>query len=307
MLLGSHVSMKAPKLFLGSVETALAYHANTFMIYTGAPQNTKRKPIEELKIPEGRQLMAQHDFKDLVIHAPYIVNLGNTKNPTSFQFGIEFLKAEVKRADALGASQIVLHPGAHVGAGPKAAIQQIAHGLNEILSADQHVQIAIETMAGKGKEVGKTFAEIAEIINQIDLQDKVSVCFDTCHTSDAGYPIRDDFEGVLDQFDREIGLNRLKVVHLNDAKNPQGSHKDRHADIGMGTIGFAALNKIAHFKALATVPKIMETPWVPDPENPKKKFAPYGYEIAMLKAETFNTHLTSDILNQVAFDHYLKQ
>lgn len=306
MLLGAHVSMKAPKMFLGSVETALNYHATTFMIYTGAPQNTRRKPIEALKISDGQRLMKTHHLDSLVIHAPYIVNLGNTIKPDSFQFGVRFLKEEVQRADALGASEIVLHPGAHVGAGSKVAIEQIAKGLNQILTEDQHVQIAIETMAGKGTEVGKTFEEINEIIKRVELQDKISVCFDTCHTSDAGYHIRDDFDGVLNEFDHVIGLDYLKVIHLNDAKNPQGSHKDRHADIGLGTIGFEALNYIAHHSKLTAVPKIMETPWVPDPENAKKKYAPYGYEIAMLNAQQFNPNLTADILSQKAFDYFLK-
>ncbi|MDV7718852.1 deoxyribonuclease IV [Pediococcus ethanolidurans] len=306
MLLGSHVSMKAPKMFLGSVETAISYKANTFMIYTGAPQNTRRKPIDELRIPEGKQLMAENSLDNLIIHAPYIVNLGNTLKPESFQFGINFLRDEIKRADALGASQIVLHPGAHVGAGSDAAIDQIVKGLNKILSADQHVQIAIETMAGKGTEVGKNFTEIAAIIKGIQLQDKISVCFDTCHTNDAGYDVRDHFDDVLNEFDQKIGLSYLKVIHLNDSKNPRGSHKDRHADLGLGTIGFEALNKIAHYDQLKDVPKIMETPWIADPENIKKKYAPYGYEIAMLNAQKFNPSLVSDVLEQNAFDAFLK-
>ena len=306
MLLGSHVSMKAPKMFLGSVETAIAYKANTFMIYTGAPQNTRRKPIEELRISEGQKLMQQNSLSNLIIHAPYIVNLGNTKKPESFEFGVNFLKNEIKRADALGASEIVLHPGAHVGAGPQAAIDQIVQGLNEILSEDQHVQIAIETMAGKGTEVGKTFEEIAEIVKRVKLQDKIAVCFDTCHTSDAGYGIRDHFDDGLEEFDQKVGLNYLKVIHLNDSKNPQGSHKDRHADIGLGTIGFKTLNKIVHHPQLTAVPKIMETPWIPDPNDVKQKYAPYGYEIAMLRAEKFNPDLVSDVLEQTEFDAFLK-
>ncbi|AMV61590.1 Endonuclease IV [Pediococcus damnosus] len=306
MLLGSHVSMKAPKMFLGSVETAISYQANTFMIYTGAPQNTRRKPISELNIPKGKQLMKEHKISNLIIHAPYIVNLGNTKKPESFRFGVEFLKEEIKRADALGASNIVLHPGAHVGAGSEAAIAQIVKGLDEILSESQEVKIAIETMAGKGTEVGKTFEEVGSIVHQVKQQNKIAVCFDTCHTSDAGYAIRDDFDGVLEEFDQKIGLNYLQVIHLNDSKNEQGSHKDRHENIGIGTIGFKALNKIAHYPQLTKIPKILETPWVKDPENAKLKYAPYGYELAMLKNETFDPNLISDILLQKPIDTFLK-
>ncbi|MCF6419315.1 deoxyribonuclease IV [Furfurilactobacillus milii] len=307
MLVGSHVSMSGKKMLLGSAEEAAKYGANTFMIYTGAPQNTRRKPIEELNIEAGHTFMAAHDLGHIVVHAPYIVNLGNTFKPESFAFAVDFLREEVKRADALGAEQIVLHPGAHVGAGPQAAIQSIIKGLNEILTPDQHAQIAIETMAGKGTEVGITFDQIAEMIDGVTLNDKLSVCFDTCHTSDAGYDIKGDFDGVMNDFDQIIGLDRLKVIHLNDSKNPQGAHKDRHTNLGYGTIGFDRLNQIAHDERFVNVPKIMETPYVAvDPENkPKDKRAPYGYEIAELKAGKFNDHLVSDITHDRPYDEFL--
>ena len=202
-LLGSHVSMKAPHMVLGSAKEATSYQANTFMIYTGAPQNTRRRAIEDLKIPEAHEYMSQNniDVKDIVIHAPYIVNLGNTFKPDNFEFAIEFMKEEIRRADAIGATQMTMHPGAHVGAGPEAGIDKIAEGLNRILSADQNVQIALETMAGKGTEIGRSFEELAQIIERVDLEDKLSVTLDTCHTHDAGYPIKDDFDWVLDEFD----------------------------------------------------------------------------------------------------------
>ncbi|KRL92250.1 deoxyribonuclease IV [Limosilactobacillus equigenerosi] len=288
MLLGSHVGFKAPKMLLGSAQEAVSYGANTMMVYTGAPQNTRRKPISELNIPAGQAYMQDHGLTNLVVHAPYIVNLGNTIKPANFTFGVEFLAQEIERAQALGATQITLHPGAHVGAGADVAIAQIAKGLNEILTPDQTAQIAIETMAGKGTEVGVSFEQIAQIMDQVTLNEKLSVTFDTCHTNDAGYNIKDDFDGVLNEFDHVIGLDKLQVVHLNDSKNDQGSHKDRHANIGFGTIGFETLNYIAHHPQLADRPKIMETPYVPTVADPKKKVAPYAEEIKMLTAQAFD-------------------
>lgn len=289
MLIGSHVSLKAPKMLLGSAQEAASYGANTFMVYTGAPQNTKRKPLDEMKIPEGRAYIEEHGFSHLVVHAPYIVNLGNTLKPQNFAFGVEFLRQEVQRAAAIGATQITLHPGAHVGAGAKAALHQIAQGLNEIITPDQKPQIAIETMAGKGTEVGTSFEQIAEIMDQVVYNEKLSVTFDTCHTNDAGYNVKNDFDGVLEEFDHVLGLEKLQVIHLNDSKNPQGSHKDRHENLGMGTIGFEALSYIAHHPQLEQVPKIMETPWVPLADNPKKKVAPYGEEIKMIINNQFDS------------------
>jgi len=220
--------------------------------------------------------------------------LGNTIKPENFGFAVSFLREEIQRAQSLGATQITLHPGAHVGAGTEAGIKQIIKGLNEVLDKEQTAQIALETMAGKGTEIGRTFEELAAIIDGVTLNEKLSVTFDTCHTNDAGYNVKEDFDGVLDEFDRIIGLDRLKVVHVNDSKNPQGSHKDRHANIGFGTIGFDALNKIVHHEKLAQLPKILETPYVG--EDKKNKKAPYGFEIAMLKQQTFDPALLDKIL-----------
>ena len=294
MLIGSHVSMSGKKMLLGSAEEAFSYDENTFMIYTGAPQNTRRKPIDEMNIPAGQAYIKDHGMSHIVVHAPYIINLGNTKKPDKFAFAVDFLRKEIERADALGADQMTLHPGAHVGAGAEAAIANIAKGLNEVLTLDQHVQIAIETMAGKGTEVGRSFEEIASMIDQVQLNEKLSVTFDTCHASDAGYAIKDDFEGVLNEFDHVIGLERLKVIHLNDSKNPQGSHKDRHANIGFGEIGFDALSKIAHFEDLKEIPKILETPFIGPDKN--HKYAPYGYEIRMLKDNQFDPEMQDKVL-----------
>lgn len=294
MLIGSHVSMSGKKMLLGAAEEAASYQATTFMIYTGAPQNTRRKPIEEMQIAAGQDFMTEKGISNIVVHAPYIINLGNTIKPENFGFAVSFLQEEIQRAQALGATQITLHPGAHVGAGPEAGIKQIIKGLNEVLEKNQTAQIALETMAGKGTEIGRSFEELAAIIDGVTLNEKLSVTLDTCHTNDAGYNVKEDFDGVLNEFDKIIGLDRLKVIHVNDSKNPQGSHKDRHANIGFGTIGFEALNKVVHHEQLSALPKILETPYVG--EDKKNKKAPYGYEIEMLREKTFDPELLTKIM-----------
>ena len=298
MLIGSHVSMSGKKMLVGAAEEAASYQATTFMIYTGAPQNTRRKPLEDMNIEAGQAFMATHGLSDMVVHAPYIINLGNTIKPENFGFAIDFLREEIRRAQALGATQITMHPGAHVGAGVDAGLAQIIKGLNEVLDKDQIPQIALETMAGKGTELGRNFEELATIIEGVTLNEKLSVTLDTCHTNDAGYNIKEDFDGVLEEFDKIIGLDRLKVVHVNDSKNPQGSHKDRHENIGFGTIGFDALNYIVHHEKLATLPKILETPYVMVGEDKKNKKPPYRFEIEMLKAGVFDPHLLEKIVAQ---------
>jgi deoxyribonuclease-4 len=285
-------------MLLGSAEEAASYNATTFMIYTGAPQNTRRKPLEEMNIEAGKAFMVEHGLSDMVVHAPYIINLGNTIKPENFGFAIEFLREEIRRAQALGATQITMHPGAHVGAGVDVGLAQIIKGLNEVLDKDQIPQIALETMAGKGTELGRTFEELATIIDGVTLNEKLSVTLDTCHTNDAGYNVKEDFDGVLEEFDKIIGLDRLKVVHVNDSKNPQGSHKDRHANIGFGTIGFDALNYIVHHEKLVSLPKILETPYVMVGEDKKNKKPPYRFEIEMLKAGVFDPQLLEKIVAQ---------
>ncbi|GAJ25484.1 endonuclease IV [Liquorilactobacillus sucicola DSM 21376 = JCM 15457] len=294
MLLGSHVGMKGRQMLLGSAEEAAAYGATTFMVYTGAPQNTRRKKIADMNIEAGQAFMQEHNLSNIVVHAPYIINLGNTKKPENFAFAVSFLRDEVKRAEALGAKQMTFHPGAHVGAGAAAAIANIIKGLNEVIEPEQKLQIAIETMAGKGTEVGRTFEEIAQIISGVTYNEKLSVTLDTCHTNDAGYNVKSDFDGVLNEFDHIVGLEKLKVVHINDSKNELGSHKDRHANIGFGTIGFEALNYIVHHDKLKEVPKIMETPYVgPDKKN---SFPPYAYEIKMFKEQEFDSEMLTEIV-----------
>ncbi|MER2111980.1 MAG: deoxyribonuclease IV [Solibacillus isronensis] len=289
MLLGSHVSMSGKKMLLGASEEALGYGANTFMIYTGAPQNTRRKPIEELNIMKGLLHMKENGLSNIVVHAPYIINLGNTTKPETFELGVNFLQEEIKRTAALEATQIVLHPGAHVGAGVDAGIERIVEGLNEVLTQDYPVQIALETMAGKGTEIGRTFEELARIIDGVTNNERLSICMDTCHIHDAGYDVAGDFDGVLNEFDKIIGLDRLKVLHINDSKNVCGAAKDRHENIGFGEIGFDAMHYIVHHPQLMHLPKILETPFVgPDAKNKK---APYTHEIAMLRNSEFQPAL----------------
>lgn len=287
--IGSHVSMAGKKMLLASSEEAVSYGANTFMIYTGAPQNTRRKKIEELNIEAGQKHMKEHGIDEIIVHAPYIINIGNTIKPETFELGVNFLRSEIERTEALGAGQIVLHPGAHVGAGAEEGIKKIIEGLNEVLTGKETLQIALETMAGKGSECGRSFEELAMIIDGVKYNDRLSVCFDTCHTHDAGYNITEDFDGVLAEFDKIVGIERLKVLHINDSKNERGAQKDRHENLGFGHIGFATLNYIVHHPQLKDVPKILETPYVGEDKNNKK--APYKHEIAMLRTGEFNENV----------------
>ena len=289
MLLGSHVSMSGKKMLQGSVETAASYGANTFMIYTGAPQNTRRKDINELNIEAGQEEMKALGLENFVVHAPYIINIANTVKDYVFELGVDFLQEEIVRTEALGANQIVLHPGSHVGAGSDAGIKQIIKGLNEVLTNDHKVDIALETMAGKGSEIGRTFEELHAIIEGVTHNERLSVTFDTCHVHDAGYDIKNDFDGVLNEFDKIIGIERIKVLHINDSKNERGAHKDRHENFGFGHIGFDALSYIVNHEEFKDIPKILETPFVgPDKKN---RNAPYKYEIDMIKSGTFDPNL----------------
>ena len=281
--IGSHVGMSGKEMFLGSVKEALSYDANTFMVYTGAPQNTRRKDLKELNIEAASRCMEANGITEFVVHAPYIINLGNTVNPDTYKLAVEFLALELERTHGMGAATLILHPGAHVGAGVEAGIIQIAKGLNEVLTKDTPCNIALETMAGKGSEIGRSFEELAQIFDKVTYNEKLRVCFDTCHTHDAGYDVKNDFDGVLEQFDRYIGRKKIAVFHINDSKNEKGASKDRHANIDTGFIGFDALNYIVHHKDFETIPKILETPYIPSPTDPKKTFPPYKEEIARFR------------------------
>lgn len=284
ILIGSHVGMNAPDFFLGSAKEAVSYGANTLMLYTGAPQNTKRRALKDLNMDEGWTYLHEHGIQDIVIHAPYIINLANTVKPEIFELAVQFLTLELKRSTAMGSGILILHPGAHVGAGLKAGTRSIVKGLSEVLSACPEGCIALETMAGKGSEIGRTFEELAAIYDGVAENSRLRVCFDTCHVHDAGYDIVHDFDGVIGHFDRLIGKDQIAVFHINDSKNERGSHKDRHANIKEGFIGFDALHAIVHHADFASIPKILETPYRPDPKRPGQTLPPYKEEIAMLRS-----------------------
>lgn len=282
VFLGSHLPMAAPDSYLGTCQLAYAFGENTFMFYTGAPQNTKRTPLNQLKIPEGRAFLHEKGFDEskIVVHAPYIINLANRADPRILDLAVAFLKEELKRVEGFGLSLLVLHPGSAVGVTSEEGIQNVAKGLNEVLAEDTtHVRICLETMAGKGHEVGRSFEELAAIISLVEKKERLGICLDTCHINDAGYDDR-DVSGILDAFDKTIGLERLAVIHLNDSKNERDSHKDRHENIGYGTIGFDTLEKWVQEPRLTNIPKILETPAVGDAY-------PYKKEIEMLRSGRF--------------------
>lgn len=293
VIIGSHVSMKGDLMYSGSVLEALNYGSLAFMVYTGAPQNTIRKKLEDLKIDEASELMDNNnlDFKNVVVHAPYIVNLANPDSEKR-EFAVSFLTKEVERTTAMHVTQMVLHPGSAVGKDRPQAIKWIAEGLNEVISntPNSNVRIALETMAGKGNEVGKTFEELAQIISLIDNKDRVSVCFDTCHVHDAGYDVKDNLESVLNEFDSIVGLDYISVIHVNDSKNIMGAAKDRHENIGFGHIGFDALIKVIYHDKFKDIPKILETPYVDGKP-------PYKHEIGMILSKTFNPNLQEEVSN----------
>ena len=294
LILGSHVSYKSNSQLLGSVKEAISYGANTFMFYTGAPQNTTRGSINDNLTLEAYNLMKANniDLEKVVVHAPYIVNLANLNN---FEFSVKFLTEEVERCSLLGIKYMVLHPGSAVSSSRETAIKNIARGLNIILENDYNVTILLETMAGKGNEIGKSFEEISSIIEFIENKDKIGVCLDTCHLNDAGYDIR-DFNKLLDEFDKIIGIDKIGCIHINDSINNIDSHKDRHANIGFGTLGFDTLINIIYNKRIEKVPKILETPFVTKDDSSKERlYSPYKYEIEMIKNKVFDKELINKI------------
>ena len=294
LIIGSHVSYNNKSQLLGSVKEALSYKANTFMFYTGAPQNTNRSVIEDSLTMEAYKLMKENNIvlEKVIVHAPYIVNLANFNN---FDFSVSFLINEVERCSTLGIKYLVLHPGSAVNCSREEAINNISKGLNLILDNDYNLTILLETMAGKGNEMGKTFEELKAIIDKIKYQDKIGVCIDTCHLNDAGYDMS-KFDIVLDNFDKVIGINKIGCIHVNDSKNEISSHKDRHENIGFGTIGFDNLIKIIYNERLESIPKILETPYVTKDDNSKEKvYPPYKYEIEMIRNKKFDSNLITKI------------
>lgn len=280
--LGCHINLSSPKYYLQTVEQAHSFGANTFMFYTGAPQNTFRKSTSELWIKEGREKIKELGINEskIVIHAPYIINLANVANPSTKELARSFLKQELKRVNDFGVKILVLHPGSHVNQGKEIGLNAIVDGLNDVLENDNSdVKIAIESMAGKGSELGSSFEELQFILTNVKKPERLGVCLDTCHLSDAGYNIH-DIDNLLNEFDKIIGLNKLLVFHINDSKNEPGSHKDRHENLGYGHIGFETIAKIVHHDKLKDVPKILETPYVNDKP-------PYKKEIEMLLENKF--------------------
>ena len=287
LIIGSHVSFTSKEQLKGSVLEALSYNSTTFMFYTGAPQNTRRIAIDNTKTKEALSLMKQNNIniENVVVHAPYIINPANDKN---FDFNVSFLKQEIKRVNEFGVKLLVLHPGSHVGLGPDTGLKNIIDTLNMSISENDDVIICLETMAGKGTELGRNFEEIKKIIDGVDHKDKIGVCMDTCHLNDAGYDLL-NFDDILSEFDKKIGLKYLKVIHINDSKNPISSHKDRHENIGYGTIGFDNLINIIYNEKIKGIPKILETPYMEDKP-------PYKYEIDMIIKKEFNKNLYDDVL-----------
>lgn len=293
LILGCHVGFKKDTQVLGSLKEALSYGANTFMFYTGAPQNTARYPIQDGLTLEALTLMKEHniDYSKVIVHAPYIINLCNEEK---FEFSVNFLTEEVNRCNQLGVRYLVLHPGSHVGLGVEKGIENIIKGLNMVFTnagKENNIIILLETMAGKGSEVGSKLEEIKTIIDGVEDKEHIGVCLDTCHLSDGGYDI-ENFDEFLDNFDKLIGINKIGCVHVNDSKNEKGSHKDRHENFGFGNVGFNTLLNVIYNERLENVPKILETPYV------DKDYPPYKYEIEMIKNKKFDEDLLEKIKGQ---------
>ena len=290
MIIGSHVNFGSKQL-LGSAEMAVSFGANTFMFYTGAPQNTIRKNIDEALTKEAKEYMEYHgiDINNVICHAPYIINLANKEKEDSWNFSISFLKNEINRITQMGINYIVVHPGNALKLDRMEALHNIAEAINNIITPETKPMILLETMAGKGSECGINMYELKEILDNIELKDKVGICLDTCHLNDSGIDIS-KFDEYLKKFDNYIGLEKVKCVHVNDSKNVMGSHKDRHANLGYGTIGFDNLINVIYNPKLKDVPKILETPWIGE-------YPPYKLEIDMIKNKKFNPNLEQELMD----------
>lgn len=294
MIIGSHVSFDSKEQLLKSVKECINYNANTFMFYTGAPQNTRRCAINDELTYLALELMKQNNilFDKVVAHAPYIVNLANDNDSEKYDFSIKFIRQEVERLEQLNIKYLVLHPGSSVGIERSKALNNISYALNKILSINTNVIILLETMAGKGTECGINISEIKTIMDGVDKKDNIGVCLDTCHLNDSGIDIS-KFGLYLDEFDKTIGIDKIKCVHVNDSKNDIGSHKDRHENIGYGTIGFDNLINVVYNNRLSNIPKILETPYVGE----NKEYPPYKFEIEMIRNKKFNDNLANDIIS----------
>lgn len=299
VLIGCHVSFNNEQL-LGSTKEAISYGANTFMFYTGAPQNTVRKEINEKYTKEAKELMEENgiDINNVVCHAPYIVNLANAKDLDKYNFSINFIKNELKRCDELGIRQMVIHPGSAVGMTKEEGLNNIAKALNIILEDDSKCRVLIETMAGKGNECGTNIDEIAYLVNNVINKKRIGVCLDTCHLSDAGYDMA-KFDNYIKEFQEKISLDYIGCIHINDSKNSIGSHKDRHANIGKGYIGFDTLLNIIYDERFTNIPKILETPYIGDSDDAKERlYPPYKYELIMIREKKYNDNFLEDIRSE---------
>ena len=298
LLIGSHVSYKSSEQLLGCVKEALSYNASAFMFYTGAPQNTKRNDINNDLTLKAHALMKENNIKleNIVIHAPYIINLANNENEEKYQFAIDFLKKEIKRVESFGVKRLVLHPGSYVNLDIDTGIKNVINALNEVIDPKSSVKICLETMAGKGTEICFKLEHIKKIIDNVKYSDNVMVCLDTCHLNDAGYDMS-KFDLFLDEFDKLIGIDKIGCIHINDSKNEIGARKDRHENIGYGYIGFDSLINIIYNKRLENIPKILETPYVSMDGGKDRTYPPYKFEIEMIKSKTFNNNLYDDVRN----------
>ena len=285
LIIGSHVNFGSKDQLVGSLNQALEYDANTFMFYTGAPQNTSRAKIDSQNVLQAVNKMKENgiELSNVIVHAPYIINLANNKEDEKYNFSIRFLIEEIKRCEEIGIKYMVLHPGSHVGLGIDEGLKNIIFAINQVNKSNNSVVILLETMAGKGTELGVNFNELKTIIDGVVDKDKIGVCLDTCHLNDAGYDIS-KFDSVLDEFDSIVGLKYVHCIHINDSKNPIGSHKDRHENFGYGTIGFDNLINVIYNNRLDNIPKILETPWIGEK-------APYKEEIEMIRTKKFNPNL----------------
>ena len=285
LIIGSHVSFNNKEQLLGSVKEAISYNANTFMIYTGSTQSTSRSELRDECTYEAYKLMLENniDSNNIIVHAPYIINLANRKDEDKYIFYCDFLANELNRCKKLGLNKIVLHPGSATTCTKEDAIKNIINGINYVLNKTTDIMILLEFMAGKGTEVGTSIDELKCIIDGINDKDRIGVCLDTCHMNDSGIDIS-KFDDFLNEFDIKIGISKIKCIHLNDSLNNIGSHKDRHANIGYGTIGFDNLLRVVYNDRL-NVPFIIETPYIN--RNTNESFAPYKYEIESIRNKEF--------------------
>lgn len=285
LVIGSHVSFTSSKQLLGSLNEALSYNANTFMLYTGSTQSTKRGKIDANITAKAHELMKENNINpsDVIVHAPYIINFANRSDEDKYNFYIDFFCEELNRCNLLGLDKIVLHPGSATTCTKEEGISNIANALNEVFSKTTNVKVLLEFMAGKGNEIGSSIDELASIISQINDKDRVCVCLDTCHMNDAGIDLK-NFDSFLDEFDNKIGIDKIKCIHINDSKNEIAAHKDRHDNIGYGTIGFDTLLNIIYNERI-DVPRILETPYINRGEKDAK--SPYKEEIEMIRNKKF--------------------